>query len=664
MLAACLTGVLFIAAPPSMAAEDTVTLNFVNADIPSVVKAIGGSTGKNFIFDPRVTGTMNIVSDKPVSKDLAYQILLAALRVQGYAAVEGNGFVKIIPEADAKTTGSVVEDQTSKVGGDRIVTRVFQLQNESAAQLVAVLRPLVSPNNFIGAYPGNNTLVITDYAENVKRIARIIASIDIASGADVQVLPLKYASAVDVGNLLIRLMPEAAPNPLAPGAPSKLAIGIDARTNSLLLRADSPALVTRVKTLVAGMDIPTASNGNINVVYLRNAEAGKLAETLRSLLAGDAGRPAAQTIAPPGGAATTGATTAAPASTIQAYPATNSLVIIAPDHVYNSLRAVIDKLDVRRAQVFIEALIVEVSASVSSEFGIQWQDLTGLNGSGSQVIGGTNFGGIGQNIIGAAQNITTIGTGLNIGIVRGRLNIPGVGEVLNLGALARALESDQKNNILSTPNILTLDNEEAKIVVGQNVPFLTGSFTLANNASTNPFQTIERHDIGLTLKVTPQVAEGGTVKLKVFQEVSSVVPTNSNVRSADLITNKRTIENTVLVDDGQIVVIGGLIQDDTKNGDSKVPILGDIPFIGNLFKYQIKSRDKTNLMVFLRPVVLRDGKAANQLTGERYDYIRNEQGNFIRENDSLLPPTGGPQLPPANSPATSPVTSPAAAGAK
>ena len=626
-----------------------VTLNFVNADIPSVVKAIGGSTGKNFIFDPRVTGTMNIVSDKPVSKDLAYQILLAALRVQGYAAVEGNGFVKIIPEADAKTTGSVVEDKTSKVGGDRIVTRVFQLQNESAGQLVAVLRPLVSPNNFIGAYPGNNTLVITDYAENVKRIAHIIASVDLPSGADVQALPLKYASAVDVGNLLTRLMPEAASNPQAPGTPPKLAIGIDARTNSLLLRADSPALVTRVKTLVAGMDIPTASSGNINVVYLRNAEAGKLAETLRSLLAGDSGKASAQPTAPPGSATAPAATTAAaaPASTIQAYPATNSLVIIAPDHVYNSLRAVIDKLDVRRAQVFVEALIVEVSASLSSEFGIQWQDLSGLNRGGSQVIGGTNFGGIGQNIIGAAQNVTTVGTGLNIGIVRGRLNIPGVGEVLNLGALARALEADQKNNILSTPNILTLDNEEAKIVVGQNVPFLTGSYTLANNASTNPFQTIERRDIGLTLRVTPQVAEGGTVKLKVFQEVSSVVPTNSNVRSADLITNKRSIENTVLVDDGQIVVIGGLIQDDTKNGDSKVPLLGDIPFLGNLFKYQTRNRDKTNLMVFLRPVVLRDGKAANQLTGERYDYIRNEQGNFLRENDSLLPPTGGPQLPPA-----------------
>jgi general secretion pathway protein D len=644
-----------------MAAEEMVTLNFVNADIPSVVKAIGGSTGKNFIFDPRVTGTMNIVSDKPVSKDLAYQILLAALRVQGYAAVEGNGYVKIIPEADAKTTGSVLDDKTSMIGGDRIVTRVFQLQNESAAQLVAVLRPLVSPNNFIGAYPGNNTLVITDYAENVKRIAHIIASVDTPSSADVQALQLKYASAVDVGNLLTRLMPEAAPNPQAPGAPSKLAIGIDARTNSLLLRADSPALVTRVKTLVAGMDIPTASNGNINVVYLRNAEAGKLAETLRALLAGDAGKASAPTVTPPG---TTATAAAAPVSTIQAYPATNSLVIIAPDHVYNSLRAVIDKLDVRRAQVFIEALIVEVSASLSSEFGIQWQDLSGLNRGGSQVIGGTNFGGIGQNIIGAAQNISTVGTGLNIGIVRGRLNIPGVGEVLNLGALARALESDQKNNILSTPNILTLDNEEAKIVVGQNVPFLTGSYTLSNTASTNPFQTIERRDIGLTLKVTPQVAEGGTVKLKVFQEVSSVVPTNSNVRSADLITNKRSIENTVLVDDGQIVVIGGLIQDDTKNSNDKVPLLGDIPFLGNLFKYQIKNRDKTNLMVFLRPVVLRDGKAANQLTGERYDYIRNEQGNFLRENDTLLPPIGGPQLPPANSPVASPITSPDAAGAK
>jgi general secretion pathway protein D len=307
---------------------------------------------------------------------------------------------------------------------------------------------------------------------------------------------------------------------------------------------------------------------------------------------------------------------------------------------------VIDKLDARRAQVFVEALVVEVSASMASEFGIQWQDLSGLHRDGAQVIGGTNFGSIvgGQNIIGATANIASVGAGLNIGIVR-TLTLPDGTKVLNLGALARALEANQKGNILATTNILTLDNEEAKIVVGQNVPFVTGSFTQTSNASTNPFQTIERKDVGLTLKVTPQVAEGTTVKLKAFLEVSSVVPTNSTIKSADLITNKRSVENTVLVDDGQIVVIGGLIQDDTKNNDSKIPLLGDIPFIGNLFKYQTRNRDKTNLMIFLRPYVLRDGKAANQLTGERYDFIRNEQGLFLKDGESILPPAGGPQVP-------------------
>ena len=337
-------------------------------------------------------------------------------------------------------------------------------------------------------------------------------------------------------------------------------------------------------------------------------------------------------------------------STIQAYTPTNSLVITAPDHVYNAMRTVIDKLDVRRAQVFVEALIVEVSTSMASEFGIQWQDLSGISKSGTNVIGGTNFGGAGTNIIGAAGNITSVGTGLNIGVVRGTVTIGGL-QLLNLTALARALESDQRTNVLSTPNILTLDNEEAKIVVGQNVPFITGSFsqtgTSGSTTTSNPFQTIERKDVGLTLRVTPQVAEGGAVKLKVYQEVSSVVQTTSSVRSADLITNKRSIENTVLVDDGQIVVIGGLIQDDTKNGENKVPFLGDIPFIGNLFKYQTKNRDKTNLMVFLRPYVLRDGKSVNSLTGERYQYIRNEQGNFIADTDSWVPPTGAALLPPA-----------------
>ena len=630
-------------------AEDNVSLSFVNADIPSVVKTIGGHTGKTFIIDPRVTGTMNIISQNPVSKEIAYQILLSALRVHGFAAIEERGVVKIVPEADAKTSGTVI-DRSTQIAGDRIITQVFTLQNESAAQLATVLRPLVAPNNFIGAYPGSNVLVIADYASNVNRIAKIISSIDVPASADLQIIKLQYASAVDVANLLKTLMPETSPNPTNPGAPAKLLLGVEPRTNSLIVRAETPQLVARIKNLVAGLDIPTAAGGNIHVVYLRNAEAVKVAETLRGLLSGATGvsAPAPAPVATgttPG--TSTGAASSPISSSIQAYASTNSLVIVAPDHAYNAMRTVIDKLDARRAQVYVEALVVEVSASVQSEFGIQWQDLSGINRGGSQVIGGTNFGGAGTNIIGAAGNISGVNAGLNIGIVRGTITLPGgAGTVLNLGALARALEADQKGNVLSTPNILTLDNEEGKITAGQNVPFVTGSFTQTSTGSTNPFQTVERRDIGLTLKVTPQVAEGGTVKLKVFLEVSSVVPTSTAVKSVDLITNKRSVENTVLVDDGQMVVIGGLILDDSKNNDSKVPLLGDIPFIGNLFKYQTKNRDKTNLMVFLRPYVLRDGKAANQLTGERYEYIRNEQGAVLRENESsLLQPTGGPQLP-------------------
>lgn len=648
ILAAAMTAGFFVL---PAAAEDTVSLSFVNADIPSVVKTIGGHTGKTFIIDPRVTGTMNIISQAPVSKEIAYQILLSALRVHGYAAIEERGVVKIVPEGDAKTSGTVI-DRSTQVAGDRIITQVFTLQNESASQLAQVLRPLVAPNNFIGAYAGSNVLVITDYASNVNRIGKIIASIDVPASTELQLIKLQYASAVDVANLLKGLMPETNTNPTNPGTPAKLSLGVEPRTNSLIVRADTPQLVARIKALIAGLDIPTAAGGNIHVVYLRNAEAVKVADTLRGLLSGSSSSSASTasvvtTTAPnvtPN--SSTGANSSPVSSSIQAYASTNSLVIVAPDHVYNSLRTVIDKLDARRAQVYVEALVVEVSASVSSEFGIQWQDLSGINRNGAQVIGGTNFGGTGANIISAAGNISAVNAGLNIGIVRGKINIPGVGEVLNLGALARALEADQKGNVLSTPNILTLDNEEGKITVGQNVPFLTGSFTQTSTGASNPFQTVERKDIGLTLKVTPQVAEGGTVKLKAFLEVSTVVPTSALVKSVDLITNKRSIENTVLVDDGQIVVIGGLISDDTKNNDSKVPLLGDIPFLGNLFKSQTKSRDKTNLMVFLRPYILRDGKAANQLTGDRYEYIRNEQGAVLRENESsLLPPTGGAQLP-------------------
>ncbi len=642
----------------SPAEEEKVTLNFVNADIVSVIKAVGGHTGKNFILDPRVTGTVNVVSEQPVPKDLLYPMLLSVLRTQGFAAVEGNGFVKIVPEAEAKTGAGPVGEAAAKVPGDKVVTRVFILQNESAMQLVPVLRPLVTANNFVAAYPNNNAIVITDYAENVKRIEAIIRSIDLPTGGAVQTIVLQHASAVDVAQTVKAVIPEMAAPANAPGTTPKAAVSVDARTNSLILRGDNPGVIARIKSLVASLDAPGAGAGNIHVVYLRNAESTKIAETLRALLSGaDASRGTSTTTsAPQGGAAGNAASgtqasapvaTAPAASIIQAYAPTNSLIIVAPEPVYRSLRAVIDKLDARRAQVYVEALIVEVSTGLAAEFGVQWQAARNIGG-GQSVFGGTNFSTTtGANIVGGSIDPTSLGTGLNLGIIRGAFKIPGTDiEIANLQLLARALEGDSGANVLSTPNILTLDNEEAKIVVGQNVPFITGSYTPTSGSASNPFQTIERKDIGLTLKVTPQVSEAGGVKLRIFQEVSNVTRDSQLVKSADLITNKRSLESTVLVDDGQIIVLGGLIQDDQQAAVDKVPVLGDLPWIGSLFKYESRNRKRTNLMVFLRPVVLRDDKAAGAITADRYEYIRNLQQGMQLPPNVLLPVARARELPP------------------
>ncbi len=633
-------------ASPGLAAsngDDKITVNFVNADIQSVIKAIGQNTGRNFILDPRVTGTVNIVSDRPVSKDMLYSILLSTLRVQGYAAVEEGGFVKIVPESEAKTSAGPVGGEAARVPGDRIVTQVFILQNESAIQLVPVLRPLVTANNFIAAYPNNNAIVITDYAENVRRIQRIIQSIDLPTAGEVQLLRLTNASAIDIAQTLTRVIPETSPSPTSPGTPPKAAITVDVRTNSLLVRADNPSLMTRIKTLVGGLDAPGAGNGNIYTVFLRNADATRIAETLRGLLSGaESSRTTTTTTTPSGGTAqqttastSTGAAAAgvAPSSIIQAYAPTNSIIITASEPVYRSLRTVIDTLDQRRQQVYVEALIVEVSTGRAAEFGVQWNAARNI-GNDQSLFGGTNFSTTANsNILGVATptNGLAIGTGLNVGIIQGEITIPGTSiKVANLQLLARALEGDSGANVLSTPNVLTLDNEEAKIVVGQNVPFITGSYTPTAGTATNPFQTIERKDIGLTLRVTPQVSEGGGVKLKIFLEVSSVTQDKSLVQSADIITNKRSFESPVLVDDGQIVVLGGLIQDDRSSTTDKVPLLGDIPYLEALFKYQSRNHKRTNLMIFLRPVVLKDGRGAAALTADRYEYIRNLQGE-IRE---------------------------------
>jgi len=636
---------------------DRVVLNFINADIPSVIKAVGELTGKNFIIDPRVKGTVIITSSRPVPRSQVYPILLSALRMQGFSAIEGGGVVKIVPEAEAKQNFSVTRGKQLNESGDRIITQVYPLQYESAAQLMPVLRPLIGPNNAISVLPSSNTLVITDYADNVRRLNAVIEAVDQPSANDTELIKLNHVSAVDVAQSLGRLMAEGA----AAGQPgsSRLVIVPDMRSNSLLVRSDNPSRIQTLRGLVAGLDVPGAAGGNIHVVYLRNAEAAKLAETLRSVLSGVAPAALAATTfgtmttgtaaGMPSTAGSTGNSTgssnssgsasgAAGSDIVLADPATNSLIIRAPDVTYNSLRAVIDKLDARRAQVFIEALIVEVSAEKAAEFGVQWMDLSKLYDSGTNFIGGTNFGarGTGTNIIDAAANLGSVSQGLNVGVVQGTINIPGLGVVTNLGALVKALQSDANSNILSTPNLLTLDNEEAKIVVGQNVPFITGQYAQTGTTTTvAPFQTIERSDVGVTLKVRPQVSEGGTVKLLIHQEVSNLSSTTT--AAADLITNMRSIDSTVLVDDGQIIVLGGLISDLTDGGIEKVPLLGDIPVVGYLFRYEKRKRVKTNLMVFLRPYVLRDANSANALTSDRYDFVRNKQVEYRTPPNVFLP---------------------------
>jgi general secretion pathway protein D len=659
-LAALLWISLALGAQAQAPDADTVTLNFVNADIEGVVKAVSDITGKNFVLDPRVKGTVNIVSSRPVARALVYDVFLSALRLQGYAAVEDRGLVKIVPEADAKLHQgrTVGAGEHPRSAGDQIQTQVFTLKYESAAQLLPTLRPLIAPANSISLYPASNTLVITDYAGNLQRIGRIIDSIDQPGGTDPVVIPLANASAIDVAAMVNRLFADAPQAAGAAGADTsqRLSVVADALSNSLVARSDNPSRLTRLRTLVAMLDSPTSAAGNLHVIYLKNAEAVKVAETLRGIYLGEAipaALPRVMTLpvvspvsAPLQALATPQAVAAQAPGMIQADAATNSILINAPDAIYNNLRAALDKLDVRRAQVYVEALIAEMTADRAAEFGIQWQSLSGVEKSGTQGFGGTNFGGAGQNVLGIAANPASAGRGLNVGVINGVVNIPGVGQVLNLNLLIRALETDNNANILSTPTLLTLDNEEARIIIGQNVPFITGSYAVTGAATTpTPFQTIERKDVGLTLRVRPQISEGGTVRLQIYQEVSSVVDTILP-SPAGVTTNKRAVESTVLVDDGQIIVIGGLIQDSVKETVEKVPFLGDIPLLGALFTYSTRARSKTNLMVFLRPTVLRDAQRAESLTSGRYDYIIGEQKKSAPPDSPPLPDMQPPTLPP------------------
>ena len=688
---------LLAAAPgvsQSQRSREPVTLNFVNAEIEAVARTMAAIIGRNIVVDPRVKGTINLSTDRPVPPQVAYNQFLSAVRLSGYTVVESGGLLKLVPEADAKLQSGAVS-VGRPAAGNQIVTQIFRLNFEPAANLVPILRPLISPNNTINVNPSNNSLVITDYADNLQRIARIIASLDVSNATDVDVIPLKNALASDLAPVVQRLVDSSSgPAPGVPGQPPiqgqidasfRTTIIPEVRSNTLLVRAANPARLNLVRSLIARLDQPggQSASGNIYVVYLKNAEATRLAVTLRAAMAAtatSAGTPSGN--APGGnvaggtipvnqpapvqaaGATTTGASAQATAPTqpaaqpstggqIQADPATNSLIITAAEPQYRQLRAVIDQLDSRRAQVYVEGLVAEVDTNKLAQFGIQWQ--TPLNNINSGTVGviGTNFNlgnGTNPSIISLATQNGTLGSvppagGINIGTVS---KIAGN---FVLSSIANFLQSTGDGNVLSTPNLLTLDNEEAKIVVGQNVPFVTGQFTNtgATNGSVNPFQTIERKDVGLTLRVRPQISENGTVKLQIFQEVSSVDPASVNSPSG-ITTNKSSIESNVLVDDGAIVVLGGLLKDSYTDSAQKVPGLGDIPVIGNLFKSTQRNRVKTNLMVFLRPVVVRDAAQSDALSLDRYDLMRGKQERAQPQPSTVTPVNAGPLMPPAAHP--------------
>ena len=616
------------------------TLNFPDADIDAVARAMAAIMERQIAVDPRAKGKMTLYTDQPVTAAQAYLLFTAALRGLGFAVVESGGLLKVVPEAEAKLqTGAVTAAAPANRAGDQVVTQVIRIVHENASNLVPVLRPLISPNNTINANTGNNTLVITDYASNLARLGTIISALDTPSATDVEVMPLQYALASDLAVTVQRLSESAAQpqqqpaaGAAAPAASSgATSILADVHINALLVRAPNPARLAAIRALVAQLDRPGASGAggsNIHVIYLQHVEATRLATVLRAALPGsDAARSSGGTTSPGSTAssgltaaapsngnssasgssgaasaqATTPVTTAAQPSTggyIQADPASNSLIVTAPEPLFRQLRAVVDLLDTRRAQLYVESLVVEVDASKALDVGLQWKQIFNIS------------------------NETT----------------------LTLGTVATALETMTGTNILSTANIVTLDNEEAKIVVGQNVPFVTGSYTTTGTSTTSPFQTIERKDVGLTLRIRPQIGKNGAIRMTILQESSSVASTSS---SSGPTTNKRSIESTVVVGDGKIIVLGGLIENSYESEANQLPVLGQLPYVGALFRSLSRTRKKTNLVVFLRPLVMRDEAATDELSLDRYDFIRARQRELPLDVHKVLPEDDAPELPPA-----------------
>ena len=615
------------------------TINLRDADIRAFISSVADITGQNFVVDPRVKGNVTVISSAPTDAKALYDVFLSILKVHGFAAIPSGNVVKIVPDATAKQEGQDTPASFVARDNDALVTAVVPVRHVSAPELVAVLRPLLPQEAHLAGFAASNVLVIADSGVNVRRMMRIVAQLDTPSDKSTQLYELKNAEAEDV----VRVMNSLSTDPgkqQAPGlgGPQFIAYG---RTNTVLIQA-APNEIEHFRRLIAALDVPDRGPDGVEVIPLRFATAVDLIPVLQGVLSGesqphDSSASAGGGAAPrPEGISSSPASTATPGSSnIQADEATNTLIIQAPARQLKMLRDVIARLDVRRNQVLVEGIIAELSTTSQAELGIQWK--TSQTDKG--VVTGSTFGGgnVSPNITGAvSKGVFGFADGLALGYLRGG----------DIRALLNAFSGDRYTNVLSTPSLMTLDNAEAEIVVGQNVPFVTGSFNNSSTTPDNPFQTIERKDVGILLKVKPQINEGGTVTLELEQEVSSV---DSSTRGADLITNKRSIKTTVLVDNSDIVVLGGLIQNNLTENDQKVPWVGDIPILGHLFKNSRNDHSKTNLMVFLRPTIIVDRESNLSTATTRYDMLRQRQeaeeprrqGSLLREQAPRLPAPDG-----------------------
>ena len=585
-------------------AQEKVSMDFVNVDIAVVVKYISELTGKNFVIDEKVQGKVTIISPKKVTKKEAYKVFESILEVYGFTSISMGSVIKIVPMAEARQKAGKVQigQQVTRVMRDQMVTQLIPLKAVSADDLIKIIRPLIPPTSYVAAYSPSNTLILVDLASNRTRILSIIEKLDV-EGVESKVIVhrLQYASAADLAKKITTVLGKAAPAKGGAKRERQFNVIADERINALIIVGNS-LFADKVMDIVSKLDVEAPpGRQEINVVYLKNADAESLAKVLGQIATGvrklDRGKgKAARSLA-------------GSKNTVMADTATNSLIITAAPEDFETLKNVIDKLDIPRRQVFVEALIFEISSDDTSEFGVEWRTTSDFTEDGVQGIGGTNFGTINS----VAANPFSAGNGLVIGVVDGLISFGGQ-SYANIGGLIHALKTESSINILSTPNILTMDNEEAEIFVGENVPFIkTTSITTGGQ----PIENIERKDIGIKLRIKPQINEDGYVKLEIYQEISSVRPAQVGIQARDIITAKRSTETSVTVKNKQNIIIGGLIKEDMQDTVQKVPILGDIPLLGWLFKKKTKQKVKTNLLIFITPHIINQADDLESITNER-----------------------------------------------